>query len=149
MAAAQWIAPSDPNMTSGNSKARILVVDDEASVLLTYQLLLEQRGYRVTAVPSGQDAIAELKKNRFDLLLCDLSLEERYTGFDVIEFGRRHVPGINAALLTGYASVEAAERAESAKVAILYKPIDIDQFFSTVSALVGETSDGEAEASVD
>src|SRR5216684_5685997 len=144
-AAAQLSVPSDPNMTSDASKASILVVDDEASVLLTYRLLLEQRGYRVTAVISGQDAIAELKKNRFDLLLCDLSLEERYTGFDVIEFGRRQVPGISAALLTGYASVEAAERAESAKVAILYKPIDIDQFFSTVSALVGETSDGEAK----
>src|SRR5579864_5880490 len=125
-AAAQLIAPLDLGMTSGNSKARILVVDDEPSVLLTYRLLLEQRGYRVTAVQSGKDAIAELKRSRFDLLLCDLSLEERYTGFDVIEFGRRHAPALSAALLTGYASVEAAERAESSKVAIMYKPIDID-----------------------
>src|SRR5438309_8909053 len=102
-------------MTSGASKARVLVVDDEPSVLLTYRLLLEQRGYRVTAVVSASDAMAELRKNRFDLLLCDLALGEQCTGFDVIEFGRRHVPGISAALLTGYASVEAAERAESAK----------------------------------
>src|SRR5438552_646952 len=98
-AAAQSFAPSDPSMTSGASKARILVVDDEPSVLLTYQLLLEQRGYRVTAVQSASDAIAELKKNRFDLLLCDLALGEQRTGFDVIEFGRGRVPGISAALL--------------------------------------------------
>src|SRR5258706_9437710 len=128
-----------------DAKSRILVVDDEPSVLLTYRLLLEQKGYDVTAVLSAEDAIAELQKKEFDLLLCDLSLEEQRTGFDVIEFGRKRVPALPAAMLTGYATVETAERAEGAAIAVLFKPIDIEQFFSTISVLLGDKANGQAK----
>ena len=142
-------AAGSGSATSAGQRRRILVVDDEPSVLLTYRLLLEQRGYEVTALHSAQEAIEALTQRTFDLLLCDLSLEEQRTGFDVIEFGRQRVPGIKAALITGYASVEAADRAEGVGIAIMFKPIDIDQFFSTVSALLGETSDGQNQTTVE
>jgi len=136
-------------MNASAAKSRILVVDDEPSVLLTYRLLLEQKGYDVTAVLSAEDAIVELQKKEFDLLLCDLSLEEQRTGFDVIEFGRKRVPALPAAMLTGYATVETAERAESAAIAVLFKPIDIEQFFSTISVLLGDKVNGQAKTNGD
>src|SRR5436189_5139577 len=122
-----------------SSNARILVVDDEPSVLLTYRLLLQQKGYTVTAVLTAHDAMAELEKpGGYDLLLCDLSLEEQRNGFDVIAFARERTPALPAALLTGYATVESAERAEADKISVLFKPIDIEQFFSTIATLLGE-----------
>src|SRR6185312_9785067 len=63
---------------------RILVVDDEASVLVTYQLILEQQGYQVSACATSVDAISALRRQDFDLVLCDYSLEEQHTGFEVI-----------------------------------------------------------------
>lgn len=141
-------AVSRSTMPNATAKPRILVVDDEPSVLLTYRLLLEQKGYDVTAVLSAQEAIGILGQQPFDLLLCDLSLEEQRSGFDVVEFGRRKHPHLRSALLTGYATVEATEKAEKSGVAMLFKPIDIEQFFATISSLLGD-SDGKAKASGD
>ncbi|HZQ90241.1 MAG TPA: response regulator [Terriglobales bacterium] len=127
-------------------KSHILVVDDEPSVLLTYRLLLEQQGYDVTAVLSAREAMRILETSTFDLLLCDLSLEEQYSGFDVVDFGRQRDPGLLAALLTGYATMDAAEKAGTRNIPLLFKPIDIEQFFTTISALLGD-GNGQAKAS--
>ncbi len=133
-------------MATRSSKPRILVVDDEPSVLLTYRLLLEQKGYSVTAVVTAREAIDHLEHACYDVLLCDLSLEEQRSGFEVIDYARNRYGDVPAALLTGYATGEAAERAEKQSIAILFKPIDIEQFFTTISALLGEEEDGQAKA---
>jgi len=132
--------------TMADAKRKILVVDDEPSVLFTYRLLLEQKGYEVIALASAQQALDALRKHQFDLVLCDLSLEAERSGFDVIEFSRQHNPQQPAAVLTGYATVDALERAEKLRAAVLFKPIDIEQFFVTVMNLLGDDN-AEAQAS--
>lgn len=119
-------------------KRSVLVVDDESSVLFTYKLLLEQQGYEVSAVPSAAMAFNELKGKKFDLLLCDLSLEENHNGFEVIDFARQQNAGIPCVLLTGYASVEAAQKAADIGVTVLYKPIDIQEFLTTIPNVLKE-----------
>src|SRR5262249_58907703 len=99
-------------MHSSADKYRILVVDDEASVLLTYRLILEQQGYAVTACSTSREAVDALEKTEFDAILCDYSLEEQHTGFEVIHAARRRYPEIPAALLTGYATLETADEAD-------------------------------------
>src|SRR5437588_3691593 len=115
------------------AKKYVLVVDDEPSVLLTYRMILEQQGYQVTAAISSRDAIAGLEQHAMDLLICDLSLEQKHTGFEVIEFARRRDPEVPAILVTGYASKEVMDRAEQGGIAVLFKPIDINEFLSTIS----------------
>jgi CheY-like chemotaxis protein len=50
---------------------RILWADDEIDLLKPHIKFLEQKGYSVTAVPSGQDALSALGKEHFDVLLID------------------------------------------------------------------------------
>ena len=119
-----------------NAKWHVLVVDDEPSVLLTYRLILEQQGYRVTASISSKDAIAALEQDAMDLLICDLSLEQKHTGFEVIDFARQRNPEVPAILVTGYASKEVMDKAEQDGIAVLFKPIDISEFLSTISEKV-------------
>src|SRR5690242_21696462 len=97
---------------------RILVVDDEASVLITYRLILEQEGYSVTACATSVEAIRVLREQKFDLVLCDYSLEEQHTGFEVIVEARKRNPELPAALLTGYATKETADEACSQNIGI-------------------------------
>lgn len=123
---------------SKQRKHSVIVVDDESSVLFTYKLLLEQQGYNVTAVASSSLAQQELRKGKFDLLLCDLSLEENHNGFEVIEYARERNADIACVLLTGYASVEAAQKAADMGVTVLYKPIDIQEFLTTIPAVLKE-----------
>jgi len=54
------------------SGARVLIVDDEAEIRRALRLALEARGYRVTAVACGEDAIAAMERARPDVVLLDL-----------------------------------------------------------------------------
>lgn len=123
------------------SKPHILVVDDEPNVLVTYRLILQQQSYEVSAAVSSEEARNCLQTGGVDLLLCDLSLEKQQSGFDVIHFGRSIDPALQAVLLTGYASVEANERAELENIPVLFKPIDIQQLLQVIAELLRKNNE--------
>jgi DNA-binding NtrC family response regulator len=124
----------------------VLVVDDEPSVLLTYRMILEQQGYKVTASISSKDAITALEQDAMDLLICDLSLEQKHTGFEVIDFARQGDAGVPAILVTGYASKDVMDKAEQEHVTVLFKPIDINEFLSTISQKVRSRNESRRQA---
>jgi DNA-binding NtrC family response regulator len=128
-----------------NGKYRVLVVDDEASVLLTYRLILEQEGYEVVACGTSREAIAAIEKQPFDVVLCDYSLEEQHTGFEVISAARKRTPEVPAALLTGYATKDTADEASAQGIGIMFKPIEIDEFLATTSSMVRRKNESNQE----
>ena len=119
-------------------KPLVLVVDDEPSVLTTYRLILEQQGYRVSAALTSTEALRVVKEDNVDLLLCDLSLEQQHSGFEVIDAAREKDPKVPVVLLTGYASKDATESARRSKIRVLFKPIDIQEFLATISESLGK-----------
>lgn len=121
---------------SPDHKYRILVVDDETSVLTTYRLILERQGYQVAACGTSREAIEAIGRQDFDLVLCDYSLEEQHTGIEVIAAARRRNATVPAALLTGYATKETAEEAADQSIGVLYKPIEIEEFLATTASLL-------------
>ena len=131
---------------SDAGKYRILVVDDEASVLITYQLILEQQGYNVAACATSGEAIRALRQRDFDLVLCDYSLEEQHTGFEVIAEARTRKPEVPAALLTGYATRETADEAANMKIGIMFKPIEIEEFLATTSKMLRRDHEPDEES---
>ena len=124
-------------------KYRILVVDDESSVLITYRLILEQQGYLVTACSTSRDAIAAIEQQSFDIVLCDYSLEEQHTGFEVISAARKRDINVPAALLTGYATKEAADEADRQGIGIMFKPIEIEEFLATTSKMLRRNDESD------
>jgi len=121
---------------TAEQKFRVLVVDDEAAVLLTYRLILERQGYEVVACRTSVQAIEAIEQQRFDMVLCDYSLEEQHTGFEVISVARKQDSGVPAALLTGYATKETADEAAARGINVMFKPIEIEEFLSTSSSML-------------
>ncbi len=119
-------------MMAQKSKPRILVVDDESSVLFTYRMILEEKGYAVDTALTSQQAIELLGSQAYRVVLCDLSLEQDRNGFDVFENVRRNRPGTPCVLLTGYANEEVIARAENEGIAVLFKPIDVADLFQAI-----------------
>ena len=122
-------------MTAGR-KYRVLVVDDEAHVLLTYRLIREQQGYEVVACGTSVAAIKAIESQQFDIVLCDYSLEEQHTGFEVIAVARMRDSGVPAALLTGYATKETADEAAGRGITVMFKPIEIEEFLATTASML-------------
>lgn len=129
-----------------NGKYRVLVVDDEASVLLTYRLILERQGYEVVACGTSVKAIAAIEEKPFDVVLCDYSLEEQHTGFEVIAAARKRDAEAPAALLTGYATQETADEAANQGIGIMFKPIEIEEFLATTSNMLRRDNESKQEA---
>lgn len=63
-------------------KGKILVVEDEESLLMLERILLSSKGYSVTGVMDGKAAIEEIAANRPDLVILDIMLPEM-DGFEV------------------------------------------------------------------
>jgi two-component system, OmpR family, alkaline phosphatase synthesis response regulator PhoP len=62
----------------------VLVVDDEANILLSLEFLMKKAGYEVRLARDGEEALAEIGKARPDLVLLDVMMPKR-NGFDVCE----------------------------------------------------------------
>jgi DNA-binding NtrC family response regulator len=118
-----------------NHKLRILVVDDHRAVLLTYQIILQQQGYEVIGAASCENAVDCLDRSHFDVLLCDLGLEEGRSGFDVIDFAQMRNPNITSMLMTGYGAPEVDQQAELRGISVLYKPVQIEELLDRLECL--------------
>lgn len=78
------------------SKKKILIVEDEESLLKLESILLTSKGYEVKGVPNGQAALQSLAEDKPDLILLDVMLPE-IDGFEVCRRIKsdpetRHIP---------------------------------------------------------
>lgn len=62
----------------------ILVADDEPSIVLSLQVLLQKAGYRVRVARNGEEALQSVAEERPDLILLDAMMPKR-DGFDVCQ----------------------------------------------------------------
>ena len=86
---------------------RVLVVDDEPTVLDVFREYLASEGYEVTAVESGEDAVNVLGRVRPDVILTDLNLPG-LSGLDVMRQARTADPEVAVIVVTGHASASSA-----------------------------------------
>lgn len=83
-----------------HTTARLLIVDDEPSVLTTLAQVLGQIGYHVRTAEDGFSALRELRHEVPDILLCDLNMPGM-SGFELLSVVRRRFPAIHAIAMSG------------------------------------------------
>lgn len=67
-----------------NSPASVLIVDDEPNIILSLQFLLAKAGYVVRTAKDGEQALAEIERERPDLVLLDVMMP-KLDGFSVCQ----------------------------------------------------------------
>ena len=88
----------------------ILVVDDEAAIRDTLRWCLEDAGYRVDAVASGEEALHHLKREPSDVVITDIIMPG-IDGMEVLGQAGVLAPRTAVILMTAYATVETAVEA--------------------------------------
>jgi signal transduction histidine kinase len=112
---------------------KVLVVDDEESVVVTIKAILQLDGYNVATTTSGQKARAMVRDVEYDLVLTDLRLEDG-DGLDVLKAVRERYPETVTIMLTGYASLESAIQAlRAGAYDYLVKPSEVEELRATVA----------------
>jgi CheY-like chemotaxis protein len=99
-------APRAPEVPKGGAE-RILIVDDERAIRNTARTGLQLFGYRVEVAADGLEALEALKKERFDLVVLDLTMPGM-SGREAFQRMRALVPGMPVIVSSGYA-LEGAE----------------------------------------
>ena len=79
---------------------KILLIDDEESILQTYALFLEENGYCVVTADCGRKALEEFFSQSFDLVITDLTMPD-IDGFNVIEEVKNNSPNTPVITFTG------------------------------------------------
>jgi len=115
------------------SNVRIAVVDDEEIMRRLVTELLRGEGYQVFTFSNPLEALEQVKKESFDLIVTDLKMPEM-DGIDLIKSVHRVNPEIGAIFMTGYASLSSAREAvkEGAYDYIL-KPFDLNEVRNSVN----------------
>src|SRR5438093_11775460 len=112
---------------------KVLVVDDEESVVVTIKAILQLDGYDVATATSGAKARAMVRDVEYDLVLTDLRLEDG-DGLDVLKAVRERYPETVTIMLTGYASLESAIQAlRAGAYDYLVKPSEVEELRATVA----------------
>ena len=113
----------------------VLVVDDEADFLATYDRLLRRQGYRTVTASSRQAALAALDGDPIALIIADLRLPDG-DGLDVVRAARARLRPPPVIVVTGFASAQSRREALAAgATAYLAKPFST----SALTSLIRET----------
>jgi signal transduction histidine kinase len=102
----------------------IVVVDDEASVRLGMQSLLESWGCKCIAAPGAEEAIQELRNEAPDFIIADFRLRDNKNGIEAVRALRAALGNaIPAVVLSGDTAVERLREVSAAGLTMLHKPL--------------------------
>ena len=118
---------------SNEEKIRILVVDDEESLLAVLSQVLSKNGYDVTAAASGEEAWEIFQTNPFPLVIADIVMKEM-TGIELLQKIKEMCPETQVIIITSYASLDTAVNAlRSGAYDYLFKPFEDLEIISAVT----------------
>ena len=131
-------APAPLRPAPGNSRPRVLVVDDEASIrdLLSKTLALAE--YDVDVAPDGRSALERMRMYPYDLLIADLKMPGM-DGLSVIREAKRYKADLPVIVITGFSTEASAIEALNLGVAgYLTKPFRVPQVLAAAAKALGE-----------
>ena len=105
---------------------RVLVADDDDSIRRLLITLVRRENLEVDAAADGQQAIALLEQNRYDVILLDLMMP-RVDGFGVVEYLRTHAtePKPVVLVITAYADQKFKEVDSDIVAGVIRKPFEV------------------------
>ncbi|MDP2943748.1 MAG: response regulator [Candidatus Omnitrophota bacterium] len=120
---------------------KILVIDDEELIIKSLKKLLEKENYEVFVAKNGQDALAMVEEEKFDLIIADIRMpgingvETTQTIMDSLK--RQNFTRVPVIFITGYADEEIRKKANVLKpIAYIYKPFDISELVDKIKVVL-------------
>ena len=115
---------------------KILWADDEIDLLKPHILFLENKGYDITPVNSGADAIEKCEENRYDVVFLDENMPGM-SGLETLSHIKTNYPSIPVVMITKNEEEQIMEEAIGAKIAdYLIKPLNPSQILLSVKRIL-------------
>ena len=118
--------------------SNILLIEDEDSIRRVLKKVLQEdnQSYQFTEASDGQEGISTVKKQEFDLILCDIKMPKK-DGIEVLDFIRNHTPTTPVVMISGHGNLETAVKAmRMGAFDYISKPPDLNHLLSTVRSAI-------------
>src|SRR5471032_2137415 len=110
----------------------VLVVDDDENLQEMFKLFLKKTGFSRIIVGNGKDALAALKKQKFDLCFLDLMLPDT-TGDEIYKEAKTIDADLPIVIITGYPDSAMLDNIlKMGPVTVLKKPLQLEQLNQTL-----------------
>jgi len=117
---------------------RVLVIEDDANILLSLEFMLEREGYDVRSATCGREGLAAMRRDRPDVVILDLMLPD-LSGYEVCQQARRDPELVDTPILILTARAQDAERQkglQSGASEYVTKPFRVSDLIHRVARLV-------------
>ena len=109
---------------------RILIIDDDQQLGLSFAKILSQEGYKTANAFTGREGIESVKNNPPDLVILDIRLPDM-GGLQVFEVIHELFPKLPVIIITAYSSTETAIGAiQKGAFDYIYKPFDVPEMLA-------------------
>lgn len=126
--------------------ARLLLVDDDPGLLKLLGMRLVSEGYSVVTAESGPEALRVLGREKVDLVISDLRMDEM-DGLQLFSEIQKGHPGMPVIILTAHGSIPGAVAATQQGVfSFLTKPVDKDALYKAIDEALEQRSPATDEA---
>jgi DNA-binding response OmpR family regulator len=115
-------------------KKTILVIDDDAAILDSIKMVLEISGYNVIIAQTSENGLAEYKKNKPDLVLCDMMMESIDEGIKIVREMKQICKTTPVFLLSsiGNATADNINIDELGFNGMFQKPVNLDNMLAVI-----------------
>jgi len=129
---------------AGMSKqTKILIIDDEDIVLKSCLRILRGEDYLIDTVYSGEDGIAKIDQEKYDLVITDLMMPGM-SGMDVLRTVKERKLDLTVVIFTGFATAETAREAlKMGAFDYIPKPFTPDEFRDVIHNAIKSRENGE------
>ena len=137
--------PASTSYLSGNQAgASILVIDDEAAIRESLEVLLSLEGYSVRMAADGEQGMRIMELENFDLVLLDLALPGQ-SGLQLLPQIKDLQPELPVIMITAYGTVEnVVEAIRAGAENFVQKPWDNEKLLADIRAAIGRHQIGRA-----
>ena len=119
--------------------ANLLLVDDDPSLLKLLGMRLTSEGFHVTTAESGQEALRLLGREKIDLVISDLRMDEM-DGMALFAEIQKHQPGMPVIILTAHGSIpDAVAATQQGVFSFLTKPVDRDAPYKAIDEALSQS----------
>ena len=137
VAAFSHLAATRPGSDGQREALRLILVDDDHTILDVVSEALQDAGHKVDIFDNGADAITAIEKNTYDVVITDLGMPE-VTGWDVARAAKMHQPKLPVLVISGWgAQYGGGNLGDTGVDAVLAKPFHLKQLRETVEELSG------------
>ncbi len=120
---------------------RVLIVDDEELILLSWKYTLESAGYNVTTAITGAKALAEVERCTPDIVITDLIMSEM-NGIEICKKIKEKSPATKVVLISGHPDEIRNYQSDFIKAGgedyLLRKPLSKDEIIEVVDSIAGK-----------